>query len=135
MPERFQSTTVAENLVYVENGVRNWPNTFSDQNKPLHDCSFMEPAAIVFGNEHSGISPGLLSHCTEQIHIPQMGMGQSLNVSVACAVFLFEAFRQRYEAGMYDKTIPEGSELRALHNDWIKRHENRYRGRSMKRSD
>ena len=51
--------------------------------------------ALVFGNEHDGVSNELLSRCDGNIFIPQIGMISSLNISVACAVALYEVFRQR----------------------------------------
>ena len=51
--------------------------------------------AMVFGNEHEGVSKELLTHCDGNIFIPQIGMISSLNISVACAVTLYEIFRQR----------------------------------------
>jgi tRNA (guanosine-2'-O-)-methyltransferase len=51
--------------------------------------------ALVFGNEHEGVSLELLSKCDGNIFIPQIGMISSLNISVACAVSVYEVFRQR----------------------------------------
>ncbi len=64
----------------------------------LFDISFLRPVAIVFGNEHDGLSDELLAYATCNMRIPQHGMIPSLNISVACAVTLFEAFRQRLKA-------------------------------------
>jgi tRNA (guanosine-2'-O-)-methyltransferase len=48
-------------------------------------------------------------------------MVQSLNISVACAVALFEAFRQRRAAGAYDRPKLEQDLLAALLDDWLRR--------------
>ncbi len=69
----------------------------------LYHLDLCQPTALVFGNEHEGVSRELLALCDGNFHIPQVGMVQSLNISVACAVSLYEAFRQRQLAGMYDK--------------------------------
>ncbi len=67
----------------------------------LFAMDFTQPMALVFGNEHDGCSPELAAACDGTISIPQMGMVQSLNVSVACAVTLYEALRQKRAAGHY----------------------------------
>lgn len=71
--------------------------------KPLYDLDFTkESVALVFGNEQKGISAEMLQHCDGNFIIPQVGMIKSLNISVACAVTLYEAFRQKSEAGHYE---------------------------------
>ena len=47
------------------------------------------------GSEEKGISPSILKLCDENVKLPMYGKIQSLNVSVACGVFLYEAIRQR----------------------------------------
>jgi tRNA (guanosine-2'-O-)-methyltransferase len=49
-----------------------------------------------------GVTEECLKYCDGNFIIPQVGMVQSLNISVACAVSLYEAFRQREKAGFYD---------------------------------
>lgn len=67
----------------------------------LYELKLAEPVALVFGNEHAGITEECLSYCTGNFIIPQVGMVKSLNISVACAVTLYEAYRQREKAGFY----------------------------------
>jgi tRNA (guanosine-2'-O-)-methyltransferase len=67
----------------------------------LYDLNLCEPVALVFGNEHWGVSKEMSELCDGNFVIPQVGMIRSLNVSVACAVSLYEAFRQRSHAGRY----------------------------------
>jgi tRNA (guanosine-2'-O-)-methyltransferase len=55
------------------------------------------------------------------IQIPMAGMVESLNVSVACAVCLYEAFRQRAAAGDYQQSKLDPDHLRALEEDWLLR--------------
>ena len=55
----------------------------------------------MFGNEKNGLSDLALSYSDGNFLIPMLGMSQSLNLSVACAVTLFEAQRQRLDKGMY----------------------------------
>ncbi len=61
----------------------------------LYHCDLKKPTALIMGSEDTGISEGLLKLCDEQVKIPLNGEIQSLNVSAATAVILFEAVRQR----------------------------------------
>ena len=61
----------------------------------LYALDMNEAVALVFGNEQRGISENALKYLDGNFIIPQHGMVQSLNISVACAVTLFEASRQR----------------------------------------
>jgi tRNA (guanosine-2'-O-)-methyltransferase len=64
---------------------------------------YTKPSVIVLGAELDGILPETLDAVDEEIKIPMQGMVESLNVSVANAVILFEAQRQRLQAGLYEK--------------------------------
>jgi tRNA (guanosine-2'-O-)-methyltransferase len=76
----------------------------------LYDLDLTARIALVFGNEHSGVSEEIRTYCDGNFIIPQVGMIRSLNISVACAVSLYEAFRQKSEAGHYAKrSLPEGT--------------------------
>jgi tRNA (guanosine-2'-O-)-methyltransferase len=68
----------------------------------LHALDLTRPTALVFGNEHGGISEELRSLADGNFIIPQVGIIQSLNISVACAVTIYEAMRQKTLAGHYD---------------------------------
>ncbi|MBT8218599.1 MAG: RNA methyltransferase [Bacteroidia bacterium] len=70
--------------------------------KVLYDVDLNGSVAIAFGNEHEGLSDQFAQNLDGNIEIPQYGMVQSLNISVACAVVLFEALRQRRAAQQYD---------------------------------
>lgn len=63
--------------------------------KNFTECNFTEPSAIIMGNEEKGIYPALLKVCDEKIKIPMKGDFESLNVSVATGIILFEAMKQR----------------------------------------
>ncbi len=65
--------------------------------KPLYGVDFTRPTAIVMGSEDEGISKEVLKLCDEQVSIPLRGRIESLNVSAAAAVMLFEVVRQRIE--------------------------------------
>ena len=61
----------------------------------LYDLNFDVPCAIIMGSEDKGISPSILKHVDKKAKLPLMGSIGSLNVSVACGIFLYEVLRQR----------------------------------------
>ncbi|MES2849318.1 MAG: 23S rRNA (guanosine(2251)-2'-O)-methyltransferase RlmB [Bacteroidota bacterium] len=63
--------------------------------KKIFDVDFKEPCAVVLGGEEHGVYPALLKICDEQFNIPMTGDFESLNVSVANGVILYEAMKQR----------------------------------------
>lgn len=77
------------------------------------------PCALLLGNEKEGVSPVAAGLADQHAIIPMLGMVQSLNVSVAAAVILFEAQRQRLAAGMYDRPSLSAAEMRALTREWL----------------
>ena len=68
----------------------------------LYDLNLTETVALVFGNEHSGVSEEIIDLADGNFIIPQVGIIKSLNISVACAVSLYEAYRQKKNAGHFD---------------------------------
>jgi len=84
----------------------------------LHELNLTEPVALVFGNEHSGVSEEIIGMADGNFIIPQVGIIKSLNISVACAVTLYEAFRQKSNAGHYNKIKLEGEQLETLRTSW-----------------
>jgi len=84
----------------------------------LHQLNLAEPVALVFGNEHSGVSEEIIAMADGNFIIPQVGIIRSLNISVACAVTLYEAFRQKSLAGHYDQVKLEGEKLQRLRTEW-----------------
>ena len=74
---------------------------YSDQAVNFRAIDYAKPTAIVMGAELSGPSKSAVSLADHFIYVPMQGMVESLNVSVAAAVILFEAQRQRLEAGLY----------------------------------
>lgn len=87
----------------------------------LYDLDLTRPVALVFGNEHRGVSEEAASRADGNFQIPMMGMIQSLNVSVACAVTLYEVLRQRRARGAYDRPKLNESELHTFLDDWLSR--------------
>lgn len=94
---------------------------FSDTARPVMDFDFTRPTAVILSNEHHGTAPELAELVPDEIYIPMQGMVQSFNVSVAAAIILYEAFKQRNEAGMYDAPSFEPDELEALKKQWYER--------------
>lgn len=84
----------------------------------LHQLNLTEPVALVFGNEHSGVSDEIISMADGNFIIPQVGIIKSLNISVACAVTLYEAYRQKSLAGHYDAVRLPDNQLHTLQNEW-----------------
>jgi tRNA (guanosine-2'-O-)-methyltransferase len=87
----------------------------------IYDVDLARPVALVFGNEMRGLSEEAIALADICVAIPMMGMVQSLNVSVACAVCLYEAYRQRREAGAYDAPKLDASSFDLLEEDWLRR--------------
>ena len=84
----------------------------------LYEIDFSQKIALVFGNEHTGISEEILPLTDGNFVIPQVGMIRSLNISVACAVSLYEAFRQKKLAGHYNKTRLSEEQVSSLWKEW-----------------
>ena len=87
----------------------------------LYNLDLTNNVALVFGNEHRGVSQEAAKRADGNFQIPMTGMIQSLNVSVACAVSLYEAFRQRSLAGKYKKPQMSPKELKKLFSEWTKK--------------
>ncbi|PKF60864.1 tRNA (guanosine(18)-2'-O)-methyltransferase TrmH [Psychromonas sp. psych-6C06] len=68
----------------------------------FREVDYTKPTAVLLGQEKHGISKEALALADQDVIIPMVGMCQSLNVSVASALILYEAQRQREQAGMYN---------------------------------
>lgn len=89
----------------------------SDTAIDFREVDYTKPTAIILGSEKVGITKHALELADQDIIIPMVGMVQSLNVSVASALILYEAQRQRQLAGMYDREtslLPEADIHRIL---------------------
>jgi tRNA (guanosine-2'-O-)-methyltransferase len=84
----------------------------------LYAMDLTEPIALIFGNEHSGVSDEIRPLADGNFIIPQVGIIQSLNISVACAVTLYEAYRQKLAAGQYDRSGLEAGRRAQLLHEW-----------------
>ncbi|HEX7001833.1 MAG TPA: tRNA (guanosine(18)-2'-O)-methyltransferase TrmH [Trueperaceae bacterium] len=83
------------------------------------DVDYTVPCALVLGNEREGVTAQAAALADASVIIPMLGMVQSLNVSVAAAVILFEAQRQRLAAGHYDAPRLSEAEMAAIEERWL----------------
>jgi tRNA (guanosine-2'-O-)-methyltransferase len=82
------------------------------------EVDYTKPTAITLGAELQGVSDEALELADQHVTIPMLGMVRSLNVSVASALLLFEAGRQRSAAGMYDRSRMPRDEFEARLFEW-----------------
>lgn len=84
----------------------------------MYDLNLSGKVALVFGNEHTGVSEDVKLFSDKSFMIPMHGMIQSLNVSVAVAVCVYEALRQRGLKGKYVKSDYSKKELEKKFRDY-----------------
>ncbi len=124
---RFRSITECYDELHGE-GFQIWATRIGDGAQSLYGLDFMAKTAIVFGNEHRGVSEEAARMADGLVQIPMVGMIQSLNVSVACAVTVFEALRQRMGSPDWGRAKLSDSELKALMDRWSTKHHRRSGG-------
>ena len=93
----------------------------SPEARALREWDFLGPTAVILGNEHEGVDESLLAQADGRLYIPMHGMIQSFNVSVAAAIILAEAARQREAAGFYATPRMAEAELETTLADWLQR--------------
>ena len=104
-----------------KDGMRVLATSCSPAAKPLNEYDLAQPTAFILGNEHRGVDEALIPLTDGEVYIPMYGMIQSFNVSVAAALLLAEASRQRREAGLYDNPSYTAEELDGLYEVWSKK--------------
>ncbi len=87
----------------------------------LYDLELKGSVALLFSNERIGLSPKILEYADSNFIIPMQGMVQSLNISVACAVSLFEVMRQRIDGGQYQVPQLPPETQSNIFEGWVKR--------------
>jgi tRNA (guanosine-2'-O-)-methyltransferase len=87
----------------------------------LYKLDFKSKIAVVLGNEHRGVSDEALILADKKFKIPMYGMVQSLNVSVAAAIVLYEALRQRQKKGLYNQSELDQQQQELLIQSWAKK--------------
>lgn len=113
--------TDAKNMIesLTREGFRIIRTGFSEKAKSILDYDLTKPVAIILGNEHRGLSPELIELVDDELYIPMQGMVESLNVSVAAAIILYESWRQRWVKGMYDRPSFDDKTLSKLIEIWL----------------
>lgn len=84
----------------------------------LYHVDFTKRIALVFGNERDGVSEDIRALADGNFIIPQVGIIQSLNISVACAVSLYEAFRQKNIVEHYNEQQLSSTHFQQLAKEW-----------------
>ncbi len=110
--ERHESITDAVQVMRQQ-GMQILATNLSDSAVDFRQIDYTKPTAFLLGQEKEGISEEALTLADQHILVPMVGMVQSLNVSVAGALLLYEAQRQRDAAGMYEGISKIGHEERA----------------------
>ncbi|MBU0473632.1 MAG: RNA methyltransferase [Bacteroidetes bacterium] len=101
-----------------KDGFKIYASQLNEKAKKIYSFDLTDKVALVFGNEHRGISEEVAELADEIFYIPMRGMIQSLNVSVATAVTLYEAQRQREEKGMYETSDLNEDDLEKMIDKW-----------------
>ncbi len=89
-----------------------------DDTIDFREVDYTKPTLIVLGNEVEGVSEITKKYATKKVKIPMYGMSQSLNVSVAAAIMLYEAQRQRVLKGMYETPSLSNEVIEATLKKW-----------------
>ena len=117
--ERRRFNSVAECYSKLKkDGFTIYATRIGEESKAPCKLDFTRKAALVFGNEHRGVSDEAAKLADGLVQIPMFGMIESLNVSVACAILLYEAVRQRMDAGKYDSSSLSDTVLEKLVKSW-----------------
>lgn len=100
-------------------GMRVYAAHLSAAAMDYREVDYVVPCALLLGNEREGVTPEAATLADAHVIIPMLGMVQSLNVSVAAAVILFEAQRQRLGAGRYAAPRLSDEEMAAIEERWL----------------
>ncbi len=112
-------STQAAAAALKERGMTLYAAHLSDGAVDYRDVDYTVPCAVILGNEKEGVSDEAAELADRHVVIPMQGMVQSLNVSVAAAVILFEAQRQRRAAGRYDTPQLGSERIRQIALRWL----------------
>ena len=118
--EKFKSVSECYSELQAD-GFKIYASALNEKSVSLYELDLTEKLAIVLGNEHRGVSEEAAEAANETFMIPMFGMVQSLNVSVAAAVILYEALRQRSVKGMYNLSGYADEELIQKTENWLKK--------------
>ncbi len=104
-----------------DEGFRIYASELDPQSQSIYDLELTEKVALVFGNEHRGVSAEAAALSDGRFRIPMYGMIESLNVSVACAVTLYEALRQRLENNHFSRSSLDEAAIQRLVEEWSRK--------------
>jgi 23S rRNA (guanosine2251-2'-O)-methyltransferase len=90
---RVNSLMKAVDELHV-NGIKVFASEMTADTR-LHELKLIEPTTVIMGSEDNGVYPALMRICDQSFNIPMIGNFESLNVSVAAGMILYEAMRQR----------------------------------------
>jgi tRNA (guanosine-2'-O-)-methyltransferase len=120
--EHRRHRSVGECFAFLRGeGMRILATRLEPRARTLYDLDLTQRTAFVFGNEHRGVSDEAAEQADECILVPMLGMIESLNVSVAAGVCLYETLRQRLAAGMLERSQLPPEILSALESAWRKK--------------
>lgn len=117
---RFENVTALRDDLHAR-GLRLLATHVDPGATPYLDVDWTQPVAVALGNEQRGCCDDLIEAADETVTIPMQGMAQSFNVSVAAALVLGEAARQRTAAGLYAPSWDAAKE--SILQEWIARDE------------
>jgi tRNA (guanosine-2'-O-)-methyltransferase len=101
-----------------KDGFSIYASSLTDGSLDFYELDLTKKIAIVVGNEHRGLSDEATAQADKKFYIPMYGMVQSLNVSVASAIVIYEAMRQRRLKGLYDEQGYNDDEMNNLLDTW-----------------
>ena len=102
-----------------DKGFQIYATHLSERAVDYREVDYTRPTCVLLGAEKWGLSAQAAEAADANIIVPMNGMVQSLNVSVAAAVILFEAQRQRQKAGFYDAVRLEARQYQTLEYEWL----------------
>jgi tRNA (guanosine-2'-O-)-methyltransferase len=102
-------------------GFKIYASSICEGSVDFYQLDLTTKCAVVLGNEHRGVSEEAAALADERFVIPMHGMVQSLNVSVAAAVIIYEALRQRTCKGMYDKSELTKETIEEIIDNWCRK--------------
>ena len=111
--------TISNAITHLQaQGFRVCAAHFTQRAIPYRDYDFTQPTALLLGAEKEGVSDEAAALCDEHLIIPMQGMTQSFNVSVAAAIILSEAQRQREAAGLFGHCRMAADDYQRLLFEW-----------------
>jgi tRNA (guanosine-2'-O-)-methyltransferase len=118
----YRTESVAECYQALrERGLTIYATSLRDDALDLYAVDLTQPCAFVFGNESRGVTEEALALADARLRIPMAGMVDSLNISVACAVVLYETLRQRQAAGTQQASGWDTQERERRLQAWLER--------------